>query len=295
MMLRIIKTMRHYTGVSFNVARKVTPMRHYATLWAMDRTEWLLHDYVFKPLRVDLETLRPWIEFVLRVASDGAASETQTRLRTAVMAIATRGSTARHGASRVTGPEASRQFQIYVRDQINPPGSTELAHLDTAAREEFLKKQVLERYVSHLPNVGFGLDEKGHPCLKSEPTPDVYSKRNDPVATEPGDLRRFEGEWLSQLATAHEAKCLAVVATIGADSDAAKLKRCAHCQRFFWSTTAHRRKHNFCRPGHRRAYNVAHRDLKKSAAHMRSWRAARKALAAGKRKKESRARMQSRR
>jgi hypothetical protein len=111
----------------------------------MHPTECLLEDVVFKPLRVELETFRPWIEFVLRVANDGAPSETQTRLRTALKALATRGSAARRGDRRVTSPEASRQFQIYVREQINPPGSRELAHLDAAAREELLNKQVLER------------------------------------------------------------------------------------------------------------------------------------------------------
>lgn len=238
----------------------------------MHRTEWLLQDYLFKPLHVELESFRPWIDFVLRVANDGAPSETQTRLRTALMAIATRGSAARRSARRVTSSEASRQFQIYVREQINPPGSRELAHLDAAAREELLNKQVLERYVSHLPNPAFGLDEKGHPCLKSEPTPDVDSEPPMRVATEPGDLRRFEGEWLSQLATVNEAKCLAVVATIGANSEAVKLMSCAHCQRFFWSQTAHRRKHNFCCAEHRRAYDLAHRDPKLMARKMREWR-----------------------
>jgi hypothetical protein len=258
--------------VTFDVLCNVTTMRNHGILGAMGHSELLLHDYVFKPLHVELETFEPWIAFVVRVANHGASSETLTRLRTALTAITKPGFTLRRGARRVTSTDASRQFQIYVREQINPPGSRELAHLDAAAREEFLNKQVLNSYISRLPYVGFGLDEKGHPCLKSEPTPDLVSKRDDPIATEPGDLRRFESEWLNQLATANEAKCLAVVATIGADSEAAKLMRCAHCQEFFWSQTAHRRKHNFCRPEHRRAYDLAHRDPKLMARKMREWR-----------------------
>jgi hypothetical protein len=237
----------------------------------MHRTEWLLQNYVFRVPGVELESYRPWIGFVLRVANDGAPSETQTRLRAALMTIATRGQ--RRGAGgRATRPEASRQFQLYMREQISPTGSGELSHLDRAAREEFLNREVLQRFASHLPRLEVLLDENGNLCLSSEPTPDVGSEPPMKVATEPGDLRRFEGEWLSQLAKANEAKCLAVIAALSADPDASKLMRCAHCQQFFWSRTAHRRTHNFCREEHRRAYDLAHRDPKVMARKMREWR-----------------------
>ncbi len=228
-----------------------------------------LENIVFSVGNVELDTFRPWIDFILRVANEGADSETRTRLLDALTAATEKRGVKIRSAVR-TGPGASLQFQQLVRAKVD----REFAHLVGEARDMALSDEVLRAFVESLPHVSMGADERGRACLCVEPTP--VDRSEPPTRTQaftsPSEIARANAEWLSRLAKENETKCLAVIAALGVDTEARRLLRCDHCERFFFARAAHRRAHNFCCDDHRRAYDVAHRDPKRIAAYMREYR-----------------------
>lgn len=83
-------------------------------------------------------------------------------------------------------------------------------------------------------------------------------------------------EWIS---ARYRNELEGVVYALSADPLGARVRRCDHCEEFFLAKRNHRRKHHFCRPEHRRAFDHAHRDPETQAAYMRTYRQVRAARA----------------
>src|SRR5947208_13034283 len=102
----------------------------------------LLQDVVFAVRRrnIDFETFHPWVEFIVRVVNDGAASETRTNLRRLLEEIVNNADTSR--VRTPTSARASELFQTMMRERFNPLGNAELAHLSSKEREHVLNQDV---------------------------------------------------------------------------------------------------------------------------------------------------------